>query len=300
MVHLTLAGVSEDGKRLLMVDDTGVEHDLDVDARLRAALRGETSRLGQLEMTMDSVLRPRDIQARIRSGESPEAVAEAAQTSVDKIMPYAGPVLAEREHVAQRAQRSSVRRTAGADGVRTLGEAVEAHLRAEQVGPDVVAWDAWRREDGRWTLTAEFETRPRSGLAHFTYDMPGNYVQLDDEDARWLVGEVIATATLAAPLDDLQQARARRRVSLDDEELPLGEDVIGMVSPEPELQPEPEPAVDTEPEPEPAVEPEPVAEADPEPEPQPEPPVRRPVRKSRGRASVPSWDEIMFGGGKQE
>ena len=292
MVHLTLAGVSEDGKRLLMVDDAGVEHDLDVDARLRAALRGETSRLGQLEMTMDSVLRPRDIQARIRAGESPEAVAEAAQTSVDKIMPYAGPVLAEREHVAQRAQRSSVRRTAGADGVRSLGEAVEAHLRSEHIGPDVVTWDAWRREDGRWTLTAEFETRPRSGLAHFTYDMPGSYVLLDDEDARWLVGEVIATATLAAPLDDLQQARARRRVSLDDEELPLGEDAIGMVSPEPE----PEPAPDPEPEPEPA----PVAETEPEPEPepevQPEPPVRRPVRKSRGRASVPSWDEIMFGG----
>ena len=296
MVHLTLAGVSEDGKRLLMVDDAGVEHDLDVDARLRAALRGETSRLGQLEMTMDSVLRPRDIQARIRAGESPEAVAEAAQTSVDKIMPYAGPVLAEREHVAQRAQRSSVRRTAGADGVRSLGEAVEAHLRSEHIGPDVVTWDAWRREDGRWTLTAEFETRPRSGLAHFTYDMPGSYVLLDDEDARWLVGEVIATATLAAPLDDLQQARARRRVSLDDEELPLGEDAIGMVSPEPEPAPEPAP----EPEPEPA----PVAETEPEPEPepevQPEPPVRRPVRKSRGRASVPSWDEIMFGGGKQE
>lgn len=159
-----------------------------------------------------------------------------------------------------------------------------------------MTWDAWRREDGRWTLTAEFETRPRSGLAHFTYDMPGSYVLLDDEDARWLVGEVIATATLAAPLDDLQQARARRRVSLDDEELPLGEDAIGMVSPEPE----PEPAPDPEPEPEPA----PVAETEPEPETepevQPEPPVRRPVRKSRGRASVPSWDEIMFGGGKQE
>ncbi len=27
-----------------------------------------------------------------------------------------------------------------------------------------------------------------------------------------------------------------------------------------------------------------------------EPPSRRPARKARGRASVPSWDEIMFGG----
>ncbi|HQR28477.1 MAG TPA: hypothetical protein PLP61_15645, partial [Nocardioides sp.] len=38
----------------------------------------------------------------------------------------------------------------------------------------------------------------------------------------------------------------------------------------------------------------------PEPEPAHEPPHRREVKKSRGRASVPSWDEIMFGGGKQD
>ncbi len=311
MVHLTLAGVSEDGKRLLLVSDDGVGFSLDNDARLRAALRGETSRLGQLEIQMDSVLRPRDIQARIRAGESPESVAAAAQTSVDRILTYAGPVLAEREHVAQRAQKSSVRRTAGADGVRTLGEAVEAHLRVEQVGADVVTWDAWRREDGRWCLTGEFDTRSRSGLAHFTYDMPGNFVLLDDEDARWLVGEVIATATLPSPLDDLQQARARRRVALDDEELPLGEDAIGMVSPEPESQTEPESRTEPESPTEPVDEPvAPVAQAekeirsdsepDAEPDAAPEAPPRRPVRKSRGRASVPSWDEIMFGGGKQE
>src|SRR4051812_25729637 len=116
MAHLTLAGVSDDGKRLLLVSDSGAEFTLDVDTRLRAALRGEHIRFGQLEIKMDSALRPRDIQARIRSGESPEAVAEAAQTSVDKIMAFAAPVLAEREHVAQRAQRSSVRRRSGDAG----------------------------------------------------------------------------------------------------------------------------------------------------------------------------------------
>jgi hypothetical protein len=31
-----------------------------------------------------------------------------------------------------------------------------------------------------------------------------------------------------------------------------------------------------------------------------EPPHRREVKKTRGRASVPSWDEIMFGGGGQD
>src|SRR5690348_10169361 len=86
MVHLTPTGLSEDGRRLLLLSDAGVEFTVDVDARLRAALRGDHARLGQLEIKMDSTLRPRDIQARIRAGETPDAVAQAAQTTVDAIM----------------------------------------------------------------------------------------------------------------------------------------------------------------------------------------------------------------------
>jgi len=140
MVHLTLVGLSEDRTRLLLVDDSGIEFTLGVDPLLRAAVLGEHARLGQLEIEMDSVLRPRDIQARIRAGESPDAVAAAAKTTVDKIMPYAAPVLAEREHVADRAQRSSVRRKAGeaADGAhtrsRTLGDAVAVLTAGGQGG----------------------------------------------------------------------------------------------------------------------------------------------------------------------
>ena len=113
MAHLTLAGLSADKTRLLLVDDAGNEHTLDIDVALRAALRGDPARIGQLEIQMESVLRPRDIQARIRAGESAEAVAQAAQTTVDKIMAFAAPVLAERAHMADRAQRASVRRKSG-------------------------------------------------------------------------------------------------------------------------------------------------------------------------------------------
>ena len=108
---------------------------------------------------MESTLRPRDIQTRIRAGETPEAVAHAAGTSVEKIMPFAAPVMAERAHVAQRAQLASVRRRASESGARTLGEAVSAHLRSHNVDPGAVEWDAWRREDGRWTLTGAVRRR---------------------------------------------------------------------------------------------------------------------------------------------
>ena len=317
MVHLTLAGMSEDGKRLLLVSDAGEEFSLDVDTRLRSALRGETSRLGQLEITMESVLRPRDIQARIRAGETPEAVAQAAQTSVEKIMAFAGPVLAERAHVAERAQRSSVRRRTG-DGARVLGEAVESHLRTVNVGADSVEWDAWRREDGRWVLTALYASTSRTGVGTFTFDLPGNYVVAEDDDARWLIGDQPATPAATPAHDDLETVRRRRAAALDDpaaEELPLGDDAIHLVSPAPieafleSAQPVAEPG---QPEPAPAEAPEPpaaeVAPVEPAAEGRPEdrseeraeehrdePAGRRPGRKSRGRASVPSWDEIMFG-----
>jgi hypothetical protein len=321
MVHLTLAGLSDDGKRLLLVSDQGVEFTLDADERLRAALRGDHARLGQLEITMDSTLRPRDIQARIRAGESPEAVAQAAQTSVDKIMPFAAPVMAERQHVAQRAQRSSVRRTGQTGGARTLGDAVAAHLRSANVDPDGVEWDAARREDGRWALTAEFGTPARSGLAKFTYDAPGNYVVADNDDAGWLLGDLREPAAEPRSGDDLTRARARRLSAVSDSELPLdhelGDDAISMVTDETatigteqpveayldDRSPAEPPAAREAAPADPVETADPVGEVDDadqdatdsDEDPAPEPTRKKPSKK-RGRASVPSWDEIMFGG----
>ena len=331
MVHLTLAGLSEDGKRLLLVSDAGVEFTLDVDDKLRAALRGDHARFGQLEIKMESVLRPRDIQARIRAGETPEAVAAAAQTSVDKIMPYAAPVLAEREHVAQRAQRASIRRPASSGaapaGSRTLGDAVAGHLRAQNIDPGVVDWDAWRREDGRWTLTALFRSEAREGEAAFTFDAPGNYVSADDDDARWLIGDTVAgpapqrpvaghegatttwprrggvgwppyplTSSRSATTPSTWSARSRRpststtRLPRPTRWAPRPRSRPTSTSPTRCRGPPSWTASRTT---------EPMAEADAEADARAEEPAGRPARR-KGRASVPSWDEIMFGGGKHD
>ena len=124
----------------------------------------------------------------------PESVAQVAGTSVDKVMPYAAPVLAERAHVAQRAQRASIRRRpaeGGCAGARTLGDAVGGHLRARNVDPDTV--DVGRLAARGRPLDADRRpTRPATavGAAHFSFDAPGNYVVADDDDAHWLLGEV--------------------------------------------------------------------------------------------------------------
>lgn len=322
MAHLTLVGLSADRTRLLLVDDHGLEHTLTADAALRKALRGDYELLGQLEIHMDSALRPRDIQARIRGGESPDAVAQAAQTSVDQIMPYANPVLAERAHLADRAQRASVRRPAGESGARTLGEAVGRHLRELNVSEETASWDAWRREDGRWTLACSFDTSSRKGTATFSFDAPGNFVVPEDDDAKWLIGDAVDKA----PRTGSRPTRKRRLSSVSAEELPLGEDAIEMVSDESavttsagsdtldltetaaqvsgvEDRAEPEQEVDQQPAAgsgsDTASEQGDQVTDGSDPGDAPAPP-RRPVSKKRGRASVPSWDEIMFGGSDQK
>lgn len=323
MLHLTLAGLSDDKQRLLLVSDSGERFSLDVDTKLRAAVRGDRSHIGQLEIQMESTLRPRDIQARIRAGETPEAVAQAAQTTVERIAPFVNPVLAERAHVAERAQRSSVRRRSGEPGARTLGEAVAAQLRAHDVTPDSVLWDAWRREDGRWTLVATYEAADRLGTGHYTYDIPGNYVVIDDDDARWLVGDLVTPGPAAAtPRDDLEDARNRRRaVAEGSDQLALGDDALALIDAPPEadtvdltdaaraarearqaddpaLAPTPEPLAEADPVSQPpAAQPpaEPEKSAAEEPQAEPSAAPRRTSRR-KGRASVPSWDEIMFGG----
>ncbi len=312
--HLRLRGLTDDGSRLLLVDGSGLEFTVDVDARLRAALHGDPSltdpssqstptRSLPVEKTMASILRPRDIQARIRAGETPEAVAEAAQTTLEKVMPYAAPVLAEREHVAQRALRASIRRPAGepAGTSRTLGESISSRLRGMNVDPDTVVWDAWRREDGRWTLSASFSAGGQEGLAKLTYDQRGNFVLLDNDEAKWLVGDHIEVSSAPAPATEPEPA-GRLLTAVPSEQLALtpdelGADAIdlvrdtgsdlGIVEQPIEAYLDVQATESTE-ELE-AVSADPAAA---------EPPARPPAKKKR--SSVPSWDEIMFGGADKE
>jgi hypothetical protein len=66
MRELQLIAVSDDGTHLILrPDGDDVPMALPVDERLHAAMRGDRARLGQLEIQMDSQVRPRDIQARI-------------------------------------------------------------------------------------------------------------------------------------------------------------------------------------------------------------------------------------------
>ncbi|MFD7437462.1 septation protein SepH [Streptomyces sp. NPDC059861] len=188
MPELRVVAVSNDGTRLVLKAADSTEYTLPIDERLRAAVRGDRPRLGQIEIEVESHLRPRDIQARIRAGATAEEVAQMAGIPVDRVRRFEGPVLAERAFMAERARKTPVRRP-GENSGPLLGEAVQERLVLRGADKDTVQWDSWRRDDGTWEVLLVYVVAGEPHSASWTYDPPRRLVQAVDDEARSLIGE---------------------------------------------------------------------------------------------------------------
>jgi hypothetical protein len=191
MRSLRLVALSEDGTHLVLAaggpdpsDD--VEHlELAVDEHLRSLLAGrpaEPTPEPAREAAPQPVpaqpatdLPPRVIQARIRAGESPEQVAHASGTRVERIMRFAYPVLQERTRVAEQARDARVRLSEGTPSV-PLEQFMSERLRLLGADLDAVRWDAHRSEDGTWQVRAAWRAGHKSGTTRWTYDIPARTV----------------------------------------------------------------------------------------------------------------------------
>ncbi|ANZ15792.1 septation protein SepH [Streptomyces noursei] len=188
MPELRVVAVSNDGTRLVLKAADSTEYTLPIDERLRAAIRNDRARLGQIEIEVESHLRPRDIQARIRAGASAEEVAQLAGIPVDRVRRFEGPVLAERAFMAERARKTPVRRPGENTGPQ-LGEAVSERLLLRGADKDSAQWDSWRRDDGTWEVLLVYRVAGEPRSATWTYDPPRRLVQAVDDEARALIGE---------------------------------------------------------------------------------------------------------------
>lgn len=192
MHDLRLVGVHDDGEHLVLADADGLRFRLDVDDALRAAVRRDRAHLGQLQIQSDGGLRPKDIQTKIRAGATAESIAAATGWPVDRIRRYEGPVLAERAHIAELAQSVRLRRRP-AEQI-TLGTEVSERLSARGVDPALAEWDAWRADNGPWTLTLTFAAGGRDRQARWHFDVVARTVVCLDDEARWLTEQVPASA----------------------------------------------------------------------------------------------------------
>lgn len=141
-----------------------------------------------LEIDMESALSPREIQARVRAGDSVEDVARAAGMALEWVEPFAAPVIAEREYIASLARGQQVRRGAETIPHRNLGEVIEDRLTSRRVDLSTLHWDAWRIEGKRWLIRVDYDSGKAHHEARFVYDMSGRFCVADNDDARWLLG----------------------------------------------------------------------------------------------------------------
>ncbi|MBY8878709.1 septation protein SepH [Actinacidiphila acidipaludis] len=198
MPELRVVAVSNDGTRLVLKAADSTEYTLPIDERLRAAVRNDRARLGQIEIEVESHLRPRDIQARIRAGASAEEVAQLAGIPVERVRRFEGPVLAERAFMAERARKTPVRRQGESTGPQ-LGEAVAERLLLRGAEKDTVLWDSWRRDDGTWEVLLVYRVAGEPHSASWSYDPPRRLVQAVDDEARSLIGETVQSAAAQEP-----------------------------------------------------------------------------------------------------
>lgn len=204
MRELQLDSIHDDGEHIVLTDTDGEQYTLRIDEALRAAVRRDKPALGLIQSAERTPLRPREIQALLRAGHDAEEIVRISDIDIEHVRRYEGPVLAEREFTAQRAQRFPVGRSGGP----TLAEIAAERLRARQASPER-RWDAWRREDGTWTIALSFEAAGKARVAHWQADMARQSVVADDDEARWMTDEDYPDADAPRPRARLTAVRGR-------------------------------------------------------------------------------------------
>ena len=253
---LRLTGRSADGTELELVDQVGNQYSLRISDTLRATVnQPRLSAVTNIEEVVTTTVK--EVQARLRGGESIDSISRTTDWSVEKIENYAGPILQERAFIISQALATQIRREPHAPYLET---AVANQLAPRGVDMNTVEWNTLRLPDGNWELTLYYPLRDGSpseakGEAVWLFNLGRRALSALDDGARWIGGEAKPKATTQT-FGNIPQTEAPRLVSIKEDVAPYA--------------PTPLVAVDD------------VDEEE----------KRDGVTR---RIKIPSWDDIMFG-----
>jgi hypothetical protein len=170
--ELHVVAVSEDGRHVVLAGRAGAAtggYRVALDERLAAAVRGELSRPGEQPPPLG--ISPRDIQARLRAGESAEDIAASAGVPVSRVERYSGPVQGEMARIIEEARSCYLVRGRLGPSVLPMGEVVDEALGfVLGATPESIEWTTRRDEDGTWVVTVSWFARARVRTASWRYD----------------------------------------------------------------------------------------------------------------------------------
>ena len=266
MSELRLTGKTEDGNHLALVDNEGNNYSVRISDNLRATVN--QPRLTSVPASDASeTMSVREIQRRLRAGESFEQVAREGQITVDKVERFSGPIMQEREYILDRARELVMRKDAYRSDL-TFSDVALAKLSPRGVDIDQISWNTWRLPDGIWHIELHFPNRDGSGVATWNFDMARRALEASDDNGAWLLDEELAARPTATAIIHSEPTHPSR---IEDpmRDIPR---IADLFEPVEEKQETPRLAVIRE-----------------------TPTVADAQDGITARAKVPSWDEIMFG-----
>ena len=226
----------------------------------------------------------------------------AAETGwpIDKVMRYAGPPLAEREFIVTQALNTELRRTGAAV---SFADSVALVVAPTGFSPEAITWDSFRREDGKWIVTAQLARWKHGEKALFTYDHSGRNLHALDDVARRLLGvapvgemDFISETPIGVIIEEagieVVEEHRPRLVAVPALEVDHAEAIVVTNLETHEVITETSHAHQSETLMLPIQTQEPVVAQ--------KSVAKKPVKAKGRRASVPTWDEILFGTSKNE
>jgi len=256
MSELRLTGKNPEGTHITLTNPSGEEFTVRISDTLRATVN--QPRLTAVVASDDvETMSVKEIQRRLRAGETMDAIARDGHISIEKVERFAGPILQERVYILDQAFSIVLRKESARDQ-ETFFDVVISRLAPMGVDSDSLSWNSWRIDDGTWTIDLAYPNRDGHGSATWNFDLNRRSITATNENARWMLGQ--------EPAPRVQTP--------------------GLVHSEPT---HPSRIIDSIPDPEPVREtPRLVAIRE-------TPREEDRAEGITSRAKVPSWDEIMFG-----
>jgi hypothetical protein len=189
---LRFVGPGDDADHMIVeTTDGGEQFLLQLDGAIREAAGTELPRPAAppAESEPDTAISPREIQMRVRAGAAPQQLAQDHTMTLEKVLRFAGPVLAERTRISDEARRAKARRSTTEGQVVVFGDAVEERFASHGIDASAVTWDAYRRDDGQWIVTASWVGGEVKRVAEWVFHLAARTVTPLDDTAADLLSD---------------------------------------------------------------------------------------------------------------
>jgi hypothetical protein len=192
---------ADHGNLIFKAADSEDQFVLHVDEMVRAAVRfevphsvpraGEAARPAPAPVAAEPAIpvSPREIQMRVRAGDSPQTVASEYGIPVERVLRFAAAVVEERARIADEARRARARRPSGEGQPVVFGETVDERYAAHGIAASTVGWDAYRREDGEWIVVARWRGGEGEHTAEWVFHRTSRTVTPVDDAASDLLSD---------------------------------------------------------------------------------------------------------------